>query len=58
MDQQLQIGDVVQLPSGGPKMTVGGVKKATVLCIWFTADGEIRKEDLTPAVLVKVSPGP
>ena len=31
----LQIGDVVVLKSGGPKMTVDDNDNALVLCMWF-----------------------
>jgi len=41
MDEELKAGNVVQLKSGGPKMTVSQVGKAamtgkyTVWCDWF-----------------------
>jgi len=36
----LKIGDIVELRSGGPKMTVAAVKAERVFCVWFN-----RKED-------------
>ena len=49
MSQEIQKGDVVQLKSGGPKMTVEDVDKYSLgaikdeaLCKWF--DGEVLKE--------------
>ena len=30
-----QIGDVVQLKSGGPRMTVEGYEDDLVICVWF-----------------------
>ena len=35
----LKVGDVVQLKSGGPKMTVASTKSnaAGILCTWFDA---------------------
>lgn len=44
-------GDIVQLKSGGPRMTIKGIgkygmvaKKDNALCEWF--DGKQRKEDV------------
>jgi len=51
MENDLKVGDVVQLKSGGPKMTIEGIGKygmgATrdrAKCLWF--DGAKRFEDL------------
>lgn len=51
MDQEFKIGDVVQLKSGGPKMTIDAIDKfgmgAThnqARCVWF--DGTKRVEGL------------
>jgi uncharacterized protein YodC (DUF2158 family) len=51
MDEQLKAGDVVQLKSGGPKMTVDtigkfgmGASRDQAKCVWF--DGLSRKESL------------
>ena len=51
MSSKHAIGDVVQLKSGGPLMTVHGVGDYTtsgfnpgVLCVWF--DGNKRVEDV------------
>lgn len=42
MDEQLKVGDVVQLKSGGPKMTIDGIGKYGMgstrdeaNCVWF-----------------------
>jgi uncharacterized protein YodC (DUF2158 family) len=41
MDTNFKPGDVVQLNSGGPKMTVAVVQTdGTLRCVWFTADGK------------------
>ena len=38
-NQELKIGDVVQLISGGPKMTVAGFPRTgTLYCAWFIGD--------------------
>jgi len=40
---QIQVGDVVQLKSGGPRMTVTGFKPTGVaICVWFdSAEKEV-----------------
>lgn len=54
-------GDVVQLASGGPKMTLTGVAPAqhgtveTARCAWFTPEGEVKWADLVTAALVPVA---
>jgi uncharacterized protein YodC (DUF2158 family) len=35
---KLKIGDIVQLRSGGPHMTITGVTKQTAECCWFSRD--------------------
>lgn len=63
----LKIGDVVQLKSGGPLMTVEDVKglepnrlavlteesdfKPTVKCVWFTGNGELEENYFITIVL-------
>ncbi|MCB1764452.1 MAG: DUF2158 domain-containing protein [Candidatus Competibacteraceae bacterium] len=42
----LKIGDVVMLKSGGPKMTVSDKEDNDVFCIWF--DGDQKKRDTFP----------
>jgi uncharacterized protein YodC (DUF2158 family) len=32
---KFQEGDVVQLKSGGPRMTVEGYEDGLVMCVWF-----------------------
>jgi len=34
---QIQPGDVVQLKSGGPRMTVNHIEGTGVVCVWFVA---------------------
>jgi uncharacterized protein YodC (DUF2158 family) len=62
MDEQFKAGDVVQLKSGGPKMTVektghesmmGAQGDYAVWCVWF--EGTKRKTDtFGPASLKKI----
>jgi len=41
MDTNFKPGDVVQLNSGGPKMTVAAVQSdGTLRCVWFHEDGK------------------
>lgn len=35
MEQQVKAGDVVELKSGGPKMTVKWVNETSAYCEWF-----------------------
>lgn len=36
----MQIGDIVRLKSGGPKMTVTAVEDEQVSCTWFDRNGK------------------
>ena len=49
-----QLGDVVQLKSGGPKMTVVGISKDKVNCSWF-ADGKLEAALIPKAGVSKFS---
>ena len=54
-----KVGEVVQLASGGPKMTLtsDGAKGGQVCCHWFTRDEELKAADLPEEALVRVSAG-
>ena len=52
MPQQFQIGDVVQLKSGGPTMTVVGEHQGDLLCRWF-ANESVPKDGSFPAAALK-----
>jgi uncharacterized protein YodC (DUF2158 family) len=41
---QFQVGDVVQLKSGGPRMTVERIDQEIVYCSWFP-QGDIRRTE-------------
>jgi uncharacterized protein YodC (DUF2158 family) len=45
----LEPGDIVQLKSGGPLMTVVAVEKSDVRCIWHSASAEALCSALIPA---------
>jgi uncharacterized protein YodC (DUF2158 family) len=40
MTDKFKIGDIVQLKSGGPEMTVTGVYEDTILTTWFAESHE------------------
>ena len=58
----MEEGDVVQLKSGGPTMTVlkkDGTKK--LICTWFDKDGELKKESINVVILkpyIEIPPQP
>jgi uncharacterized protein YodC (DUF2158 family) len=55
--QQFKPGDVVQLKSGGPAMTVGGrVAEDSIRCHWF--DGATAKTEIFPVTAIRLYEGP
>jgi uncharacterized protein YodC (DUF2158 family) len=59
MGEEFKAGDVVELKSGGPKMTVSQAGKAAIsgrpmiLCDWF--DGQKKMRDSFPPESLKLS---
>ncbi len=57
LSTQFTIGDLTQLLSGGPVMTVIAINnkstngQGTVRCSWFTVQGEYRHHDFLPETL-------
>lgn len=55
-NQKLEIGNVVRLKSGGPKMTVAKPEDeyGQVHCVWFVGDyNKLYFDDFSPSVLKK-----
>jgi uncharacterized protein YodC (DUF2158 family) len=48
---ELKQGDLVQLKSGGPEMTIDQINDASVTCIWF--DGHHRNEAVFDAAALE-----
>lgn len=40
----MEVGDVVQLKSGGPRMTVEYIEKNRVSCVWIQG-GEVKRDE-------------
>ena len=36
----MEIGDIVRLKSGGPKMTISALDDSQATCIWFDRNGK------------------
>jgi len=49
---EYKVGDIVQLKSGGPKMTIDGIEEGEYLCKWFAGSkvewGSFKPETLKP----------
>ena len=56
--EQLLSGDVVQLKSGGPKMTVVKSQVGDVTAVWFVPPGQPMTGKFPADVLTKVPPEP
>ena len=52
----IHVGDIVQLKSGGPRMTVTRVQGSNVTSAWF--DGTQQREGTFPEGALKESPDP
>lgn len=55
--ENLTVGDVVQLISGGPKMTVSYAEDGVLNCIWFDSAGDLQDRDFDLKELTLASKG-
>jgi uncharacterized protein YodC (DUF2158 family) len=53
-----QVGDVVQLKSGGPKMTVDGYEDGLVVCVWFEKTDRKSSPFREATLMMYRAPGP
>lgn len=54
MDEtKFEVGDVVQLKSGGPRMTISMVEKTTVIVIWFDTHYHLQEGHRVNMALLK-----
>jgi len=44
-------GDVVELRSGGTKMTVEAIEGNQITCVWTTASGSVKRDTFDAALL-------
>jgi uncharacterized protein YodC (DUF2158 family) len=53
MSETIKVGDVVQLKSGGPKMTVNFVEENVAACTWF--DKNKKESSRFPVAALKLA---
>ena len=41
---EFEAGDIVELKSGGPKMTIAALKQERAFCIWFNQREDFHEE--------------
>lgn len=51
MDNNFKPGDIVELKSGGPDMTISSIENGSVFCQWFDSKSEPQGRSYTLAVL-------
>lgn len=55
MANQIKEGDVVQLKSGGPKMTISRIKDSDAIFCEYFLEGELKWVEMKESSLKKVS---
>ena len=55
-EQSLQVGDVVELKSGGPAMTITSIYDSTAECRWFIGTGGVLEHEVPMRCLEKTLP--
>jgi len=58
MAEKLKEGDVVQLKSGGPTMTISGIRDERAYCVFFDKSGAFQNVDMSTASLIKFEDKP
>jgi uncharacterized protein YodC (DUF2158 family) len=53
LQMQFKVGEVVQLKSGGPKMTVQNIQGNEVWCTWFDEQKKPQRHWFAPEMLEK-----
>ncbi|MDR1221978.1 MAG: DUF2158 domain-containing protein [Tannerella sp.] len=53
--EEIKVGDVVNLRSGGGKMTVESIENGVVLCCWKDKSGSTKRESFQLSLLKKAS---
>ena len=56
-NQEIKVGDIVMLKSGGPEMTVIDKVENSFMCKWFH-EGEVKKETFNSEELCLPEPKP
>ena len=52
MSESFQVGDVVQLRSGGTRMTVAEIDAENIVCVWFVRT-TLHREAFPAGILMK-----
>lgn len=50
-DEKIKSGDIVELRSGGPLMTVSGFTSNQAICVWFDNNNEFKTAQVFPSAL-------